>query len=464
MLTLLDLPPLTPEATRQQFSPMLGNATTRFLYHFGEKSENGNVVWADSPASACAITRAIHAHHTGGATSPLQIAFECSDGAGNVLMKVVQAEPDPELAQTNSNAPLRWIRNGLTVLNNKGKPVKQYEPVFSEKFGCQLPQANGVTSVMYYDAPGRLIRTEFPDGTLSRVEFSPWYVKTFDQNDTVQESRWYRERLTATERGASPGTVDGKEEKKANAAPADEKRAARLAANHANTPALTILDSLGRDVIAVAHNRTPDANNVWQDDFYLTYTKRDAEGKPLWIRDARSNLVMQYIIPAKANNDPSDDLPYRIDPATGKRIYSAPCYDIAGNLLYQHSMDAGDRWMLTDSVGKPMLAWDLNDRGPGTPVQTRIFYTEYDALHRPTKQWLKRGAAAASLVGAFEYCDTDQPNAATNLTDAKQRNLVGQAVGHWDPSGLSTVELVDLSGNPAHVTRTLIAPDADGGT
>ena len=35
--------------------------------------------------------------------------------------------------------------------------------------------------------PGRLIRTESPDGSYSRVEFSPWEVFSWDQNDTVLE-------------------------------------------------------------------------------------------------------------------------------------------------------------------------------------------------------------------------------------------------------------------------------------
>lgn len=451
VLDLLDLPPLTPEATRQRFSPLLGNATTRFLYHFGEKIENGNIIWADSPAGACAIQREIHTSYPGGATSPLQIALECSDGAGNLLMKKIQAEPESE------GGVLRWIVNGLTVLNNKGKPVMQYEPDFREKFGCEPPRANGVTPVMYYDAPGRLIQTEFPDGTLSRVEFSPWYVRTFDQNDTVLESRWYRERLTASERDADPQSADRKEETKANTASADEKRAARLAANHANTPALTILDSLGREVIAVAHNRTPDANNVWQDDFYVTYTKLDAEGKPLWIRDARGNLVMQYITPAKADDDPGDDIPYRVDALTGERVYSIPCYDIAGNLLYQHSMDAGDRWMLMDAAGKPMLAWDLNDTGSGTPAQTRLYYTEYDALHRPTSQWLRIDNDPHQMVERFEYHDTGQPDGTPNpnLDHDRDANLIGQAIFHYDPSG--RVELVarDFKGNVLDVKRQL---------
>ena len=41
---------------------------------------------------------------------------------------------------------------------------------------------------MYYDAVGRLVRTELPDGAFSRVEFSPWHVTSYDPNDTVKEA------------------------------------------------------------------------------------------------------------------------------------------------------------------------------------------------------------------------------------------------------------------------------------
>ena len=75
-------------------------------------------------------------------------------------------------------------------------------------------------------------------------------------------------------------------------------------------------------------------------------------------------------------------------------------------------MDAGDRWMLMDAAGKPMLAWDLNDKGPGSAGQARMFHTEYDELHRPIKQWLKIDTAAAALIEVFDYCDSAQPTAA----------------------------------------------------
>ena len=430
----------------------LGNASSRFVYHFGETAAG----WGQHMPGACSIVREIHASQPGGATSPLQIALECSDASGNVLMKKMQAEPDPAMGTK------RWIVNGLTILNNKGKPVKQYEPAFSNDFGCELPQATGVTPIMYYDAAGRVIRTELPDGTLSRVEFSPWHVKTFDANDTVLESAWYREkgRNRFDPAAPLPQTLPG-----LGVPPTPDERTGWLAAQHANTPALTLLDSQGREVIAIAHNRTPDSSGTWQDEYYLTYTKLDAEGKPLWIRDARGNLVMQYITPSKAARwaeEPNEDIPGHTDPATGSNVYSAPAYDIAGNLLFQHSMDAGDRWMLMDAAGKPMLAWDINDKGSGTPIQKRLFRSEYDELHRPIAQWLKLDDADPALIEAFDYCDTSNPGALT-LDEARMRNLIGQATTHWDPSGRAKVESIDLCAKPAHITRTLIKPDAVGG-
>ena len=429
----------------------LGTTTMRFVYHFGETQDlQGHPQWMQHMSGACSIARETHAGQlAAGQQTRLQIALECSDGGGTVLMKKVQAEPDPVTGTQ------RWIVNGLTLLNNKGKPVKQFEPAFSDRFGCEIPQANGVSTTTCYDAAGRVVRVDMPDGSFSYVEFSSWFSRSFDANDTVRESDWYRQsgRDHLNPDAPYPATLPGM----GNPPSADE-RAGWLAAQHANTPSETHLDSLGRDVIAIVHNRTPDNSGVWRDEKYLTYTRLDAEGKPLWVRDARGNLVMQYIAPAKANNDPGEELPHRIDPATLQNIYSAPCYDIAGNLLYQHSMDAGERWILMDAAGKPMLAWDYNefrDNNGSAVKQKRLYHNLYDALHRPTQQWLKINADAPTLIEAFEYRDTNDPGD-RSLSDLQNNNLIGQAVKHWDPSGLSGVERIDLSGQPAHVTRRLI--------
>ena len=437
VLSYFDLPPLTANQADARFSSILGNATSRFLYHFGERMENGKVVWGDRPAGACTVVREQHVASlaAGDPPSPLQIAFECSDGMGAVLMKRSQAEPE------QTNGPLRWIVSGKTVLNNKGKPVKQYEPYFSTNAKCCAEgdehEEVGVTPLMYYDAAGRLVRTEMPDGTFSRVEFSPWHVRGFDANDTVLESKWYADRGSPDPSQPLAVDLSGR----LTATP--EFRAAWLAAQHADTPSLTILDSLGHEVIAIAHNRVEDANGShefngkrYRDERYLTFTKLDAEGKPLWIRDARGNLVMQYITPIKPTRAAAEPNQQNIEAMpTG----SVPCYDIAGNLLFQHSMDAGDRWTINDAAGKPMFAWDSRDN---------LLMSSYDALHRPTKLELKNlDHPDWVVVGLTQYGE--------GTTGDEANNRRGKPYRSFDQSGVVTNQEFDFKGNALHVSRRL---------
>ncbi|HKU77697.1 MAG TPA: SpvB/TcaC N-terminal domain-containing protein [Pyrinomonadaceae bacterium] len=439
-----NLPPLNAAEMNEHFTPVLANATTRFLYHFGEEIKDGNVVFASRPSGACTIVREQHVAQLDRDTkSRLQVTFECSDGHGEVLLKRNQAEPE------STGGPLRWIVNGKTVLNNKGNPVKQYEPYFTNQSTCRAEgdtqEEVGVTPLLYYDAVGRLIRTEMPDGTFSRVEFSPWHSKQFDANDTVVESQWFADlNPPPLETPLPRDPITGK----VLVSPA--QRAAWLAGQHFNTPAVTVTDSLGRAVINIAHNRVKDSNGSlvfggenYRDERYFTFTKFDAEGKPLWIRDARGNLVMQYITPTKPTrwaDEPTENIPVR----------SVPCYDIAGNLMFQHSMDAGDRWMLNDAASKPAFAWDFNQRqdDAGAVIdEGRLFFTRYDALHRPLEQWLTINKDAPQLIERYTYGEA--------LPDAEQRNLRGQLHRHHDQSGLNQVERVDFKGNHLELHRQL---------
>jgi RHS repeat-associated protein len=432
----------------------LGAATARYVYDLGEQvGAGGSLTYGQRPAAACGIVREKHVGLAPAGVSKIQVAVEYSDGTGAVLVKKAQAEPDPQ--STGAQPPLQWIASGKTILNNKGKPVKQYEPYFSDTEHCFDPteaeREVGVTPVMYYDGPGRLVRTELPDGTLSRVEFSPWHVKSFDPNDTVLESSWYQASTQLNPALPLKRDVAGA----IIASP--EERAAWLAAQHAGTPGITILDSLGREVIALAHNRVEDPNGSeqfdgrkWRNDLYLTFTKLDTEGKPLWIRDALGNLVMQYITPTKPTRAADEPDPTKVEAIP---VNSFPCYDIAGNLLFQHSMDSGDRWMLTDAVGKPMLAWDFNklqNAGGAFVEERRVYFAEYDTLHRPTKQWLRIDQDAKTMVERFEYQDAE-PNDTNNLN--------AQLVRHYDPSGLVETVRRDFKGSVESVKRTL-ASDA----
>jgi hypothetical protein len=73
-----------------------------------------------------------------GAANPRwQESYAYSNGGGGVAMVKAQAHPgkalqvNPDGSVTEVDADPRWVGNGRTILNNKGNPVKQYEPYFS---------------------------------------------------------------------------------------------------------------------------------------------------------------------------------------------------------------------------------------------------------------------------------------------------------------------------------------------
>ncbi len=135
------------------------------------------------------------------------------------------------------------------MLNNKGNAVKQYEPYFSPTHRYEdLKELveTGSTPKRYYDALGRLVKTEMPDGSFSAIRFDSWKQAHYDANDTILDTSWYTKRtnrLIDAELRA-----EGKD-------PAREKEAADNAAGHANTPIVEHFDVLGRPVLSVEHNR-----------------------------------------------------------------------------------------------------------------------------------------------------------------------------------------------------------------
>ncbi len=329
-----------------------------------------------------------------------QTSYAYSDGGGNIVMLKVQAEPgralienaDGTVTEVDTTPNLRWIGNGRTILNNKGNPVKQYEPYFSTTFEYEDARElveRGVSPVTFYDGIGRAIRTDLPEGSFIKVEFDAWTQKTFDQNDNVLESQWYRDRII------SPVPA---------IATAEEIAAATKAAFHANTPSISYLDSLGKTFLFVADNGTAGK--------YKTYVEADIEGNVRKITDARGNALMQYR------------------------------YDMLGNQLYQLSMDAGERWMISDVTGKAIRTWDNRNHE---------FSFEYDTLHRPLIKRVKGGDGSDGVqslnhvVEKIVYGET--------FLDNKLKNLRGKAVIVYDTAGKIEISSFDFKGNILQSSR-----------
>ncbi len=376
---------------------LLGTATTRLVYDLDryrrsrQVDEDGNET--GQPVVAATIARETHVNELPrGEQSRLQLSFLYSDGLAREVQTKVQAEPGP-LDLDDRTAPIlerRWAGTGRTVYNNKGNPIKQYEPFFSGTHRMESEAAlveRGVTPVLHYDPLSRLIRTELPDGSFTQVIFDPWRQQTWDQNDTVLDSRWYTDRGAPDPGGSPPSDPD--------------QRAAYLAAQHARTPAIAHLDTLGRTFLTVADNA--ERGQV------PTKVTLDIEGNPLVITDARENQVESNV------------------------------FDIAGRNIRKHSMDSGTRWTLADVGGNPIRVWDSRDH------QFRLVY---DALRRPTHRFVQATSTGPDiLLERKAYGEIHQEHEA--------RNLRGRMYLQADGAGLLTNERFDFKGNLKEKTRRL---------
>ncbi|WP_051034209.1 SpvB/TcaC N-terminal domain-containing protein [Streptomyces sp. SS] len=391
--------------------PLLLGASSRWLFHFGEELRDGETVWARHPPCTAVLTRERHAHEQ--TETSLQAAFLYADGLGGPLVRKVQAEP------AEPGGPLRWVADGKTVVNNKGNPVKRYEPYFSPPESghrFEEPGEHGVTPLHFYDAIGRLIRTDLPDGSHHRVDFSPWHVTDHDRNDTVLEAGngWYARTSTS-------------------ALPA-ERRAARQAAAHAGTPGRALLDGLGHTVVTIAHNRVDGV-----DEKHVTFTRRDGEGTPLWIQDPRGIRVLQHAVPPLPPGvHPLDD-PGNLAPSG-----FSPGYDLTGRALFEYGPDSGARWALRDAADALLFTW--NARG----IRTRA---TYDALRRPVGTYVT-ATGDTTVSGAPR--DPAAPPAPEALLEHRvygeqhpdpDRNLRGRAYRVYDGAGVTTSERYDFKGN-----------------
>jgi len=379
---------------------VLQRATTYFFYDF-DAYQNSETV----PIMAMSIVR--EEHFAINNNAEIRFVFEYTNGSGNVILKKTQAEPGWAYymeagirIQKDTETDIRWIGNGRTILNNKGHKVKQYEPYFSTNFQYENDSElveTGVTSIYHYDALGRQIKTELPDGTHIKTEFDSWKQKNFDNNDTVLESSWYLDRIN--NRIDAALLADGKD-------PEKEKQAAEKTSLHANTPLSQYVDALGRPILSIANN---GKDSVGRDKLYTTMVQLDIEGNTKMVTDARGNQVVRYK------------------------------HNMLGHRVYQHSMDSGEKWVLTNVQGNPIYSWDDKDQ---------VFRTNYDALQRPIERFL-HVSESSFLIEKIEYGE--------NELDAALKNLRGQLYQQHDSSGRIANREFDFKGNLLEAQRQLAA-------
>ena len=404
---------------------LLRGATTRIIYDVDRfratRDANPDDPARWQPVFAATLARETHLSDLlPGQQSKIQISFSHSDGFGREIQKKIQAEPGALIPDGPVASP-RWVGSGWTIFNNKGKPVRQYEPFFDDTHDFRFGNRVGVSPILFYDPAERVVATLHPNHTWEKVVFDPWQLTTYDVNDTVLNADGSTDPKSDEDvKGFFSRLPDADylptwyERRSALPANDPERVAADKTAVHRQTPTVAHLDTLGRTFLTIAYNRF-ERNSAIVEEKYPSRVELDIEGNQRDVRDA----VVQ-------DGDALGRIVMRYD------------YDLLGNRIHHASMEAGERWMLNDVTGKPIRAWD--SRG----FTRRI---TYDELRRPTGLFVT-GNAVERLAERTVYGESQ---GVTN-------NHLTRVFQVFDGAGVVTSEAYDFKGNLRRSRRDLL-PD-----
>ena len=381
------------------------------------------------PVAVSTIARETHVADERGTRTKVQVGFSYSDGFGREIQQKVRAEAGP-VEDGGASVDPRWVGTGWTIFNNKGKPVRQYEPFFTASHAFEFGVQVGVSPLIFYDSASRVVGTLRPDHTWEKVAFDAWQQRSWDVIDTLLLSAKddtdvgaYFRRLQdeeylpswhglRTDAGNAPlfsaYFPDAKDR-------ANETRAATQTETLADTPSVAYLDTLGRTFLTAAQNRFL-RDGVRVDEVAETRVVSDLEGNQRAVVDALGRLVMRYQ------------------------------YDMLGTRIHQASMEAGQRWMLNNCMGLPIRLWD--ERG-------HVFRTTYDALYRSLCTFVRGADTSVQdrhlLVERAVYGDTDECGVPSS--ERELLNLRGQLYLGLDQTGITASVLYDFKGQSQSSTR-----------
>lgn len=209
-------------------------------------------------------------------------------------------------------------------------------------------------------------------------------MQSFDQNDTVDRSLYkvFREIQPV----GSP-----------------ERTALDKTLAHKETPIIVQFDPLGREIVRTETNNDGTVRRI--------ETRFDINGNPLQITDARGLTAFEY-----------------------KR-------DMLGRMLYEKSIDAGEKWSFHNNDDQTIHLWDSRN------VHQR---TDFDALDRVTTVHVDGALGLNQITERFVYGEN------ASITQAKEKNLLGALVIHYDQAGMQELKLAAPGNLPLHTERKLL--------
>lgn len=260
------------------------------------------------------------------------------DGLGRSLQEKQRVENGPaferdasgELQLSEAGTGPRWRGNGHVVTDSQQRAVRQHRPFHSRtpefERDASLWQL-GATSTKHFDPLGRSLWVDEPNGSYSRVEYTPWLRREFDANDTVAETgNAYRE----ARRSLDPLTDD-------------EGFALARSLDHADTPKTVHLDPSGREIAT---------DDLFEGRNPRNRQELDGRGQPIAVWDRRERIAHEYV------------------------------RDLLGRILVTTSIDGGRKLTLADAFDRPADEW--------TAVEDHKRVV-HDLADRPCEIWWERG-------------------------------------------------------------------------
>jgi RHS repeat-associated protein len=311
--------------------------------------------------------------HDGPTTRPgpgaIGVRIDHLDGLGRVLQSKSKVEGGPAIARDAAgrievdaggspvlvDAAVRWRVSGHVVYDEKQNPVRLYDPFFSpaaEYEGDDVLARLGVATLTTYDAVGRPVRRDLPNGAFESIRYGPWSVERADANDNVVGSAYGLLR-------AGRPTDD------------PERQAYDHAAAHAGTTSFVFFDPLGRESGSLERGgpTAPDRK---------TEARLDVLGGAVEVTDPRGIVALRH------------------------------ARDMLGRALHVTSVDAGERWIAVDAFDRVVTTWDgrgfRTDRGydrGNRPTFVEVHGGDGDApLDHRIEQWTY-GESSADRAAAI---------------------------------------------------------------
>ncbi|KAJ6262643.1 hypothetical protein Dda_3455 [Drechslerella dactyloides] len=403
--TLLDAFEQNPQSSAAQ--DLLGSASGRQIYNTSKV-----------PIHVYSIIRNTHESDLpSGTRTDVQVQVSYTDGLGRVIQSMGQCEPstiNDDEPGTPDTPGKTWICSGWVIYNSKGLPVRQFEPFYNDSHVFTHDAIHGVSPYIFYDAMGRTVGQFNANHSWAKTTFSPWMQSVYDENDTVQvtpdpndprtdpDVGGYFKLFTPAELGqtwyaarTAPGTTFG---------PQDQS-AARKAAVHNNTPAVSHFNALGQQFLTVSKIAAKYSDTEVIPTFELTQRLvLDIEGNTLEAQDANGWAVERSQ------------------------------YDMLGTVLFTQASDNGRSWMHQNCLGSPVYHWD--DRR----YRTRQVY---DALNRAVEAFVLdqegQPTQGEKLVEKIVYGETNP--------DPADKNTRTKVVQHFDQAGVISTNQYDFKGN-----------------